>query len=222
MKDWSPDHPKAKLMARKRSAILDAARRCFLESGYEGTSMEHIAAAADVSIMTLYRHAESKDDLFAAVVANACDPDDEAEQAEMAALLQQPLRDILAGSGVWMQQKLTDIETVALMRTVMAEASRFPHLAEMAYRSLIGHFVGFTEHILAGKPESAGIGQAERARLAARFVDRLVGADLLRVLLGLDGIGVGDQTARAAEATESLLAALAAMKAAPDPHMVAG
>ena len=44
MKDWPTDHPKAKLMARKRAAILDAAREAFLRDGYEGTSMEEIAA----------------------------------------------------------------------------------------------------------------------------------------------------------------------------------
>ena len=51
-------------MKRKREAILAAARRQFLAHGYGGTSMEAIADAAGVSIMTLYRHAETKDELF--------------------------------------------------------------------------------------------------------------------------------------------------------------
>ena len=89
MREWSPDHPKAKLMARKRAAILASARDAFLRQGFEGTSMEGIAAQADVSTMTLYRHVRSKDDLFAAVIADACDPDDATEQAEVEHLLQQ-------------------------------------------------------------------------------------------------------------------------------------
>src|SRR5690349_15571641 len=69
VKDWAPDHPKAKLMARKRAAIVDAAREAFVRDGYGGASMERIAKDAGVSIMTLYRHAEGKDDLFSAVIA---------------------------------------------------------------------------------------------------------------------------------------------------------
>ena len=143
MKDWAADHPKAKLMARKRAAILEAAREMFLRLGYEGTSMEAIAASAGVSIMTLYRHAERKDDLFAAVISSACDPSDEAEQAEMAAVMKKPLGEVLAISGVMFQERLGSAETAALLRVVMAESRHFPELAEKAYRGLVGHMEFF-------------------------------------------------------------------------------
>lgn len=76
-------------MACKCAQILDAAREAFLRSGYEGTSMERIAAA-DGSIMTLNRHAASKDDLFAAVAASACDPNDEGERTQFEELVTEP------------------------------------------------------------------------------------------------------------------------------------
>src|SRR5258708_2729831 len=66
-KTWSADNPKAALMTRKRAVIVDAALRAFLEAGYAEASVNHIAAAAGVSIKTLHRHYESKDDLFSAV-----------------------------------------------------------------------------------------------------------------------------------------------------------
>src|SRR6202030_3631458 len=71
-KTWSADNPKAALMARKRAAIVDAALKAFLEAGYAEASVNRIAAAAGVSIKTLYRHYESKDDLFSAVMQAAC------------------------------------------------------------------------------------------------------------------------------------------------------
>src|SRR5437762_1457394 len=74
MKSWSADNPKASLMMRKRTAIVDAARNAFLEGGYAQTSMDRIAAAAGVSIKTVYRHFENKDDLFSAVMQAACGP----------------------------------------------------------------------------------------------------------------------------------------------------
>src|ERR1700744_3594165 len=71
-KTWSPDNPKAALMAQKRAAIVGAALSAFLESGYAEASVNRIAAAAGVSIKTLYRHFASKDELFSAVMQAAC------------------------------------------------------------------------------------------------------------------------------------------------------
>ena len=72
VKTWSADNPKAALMARKRAAIVDAALAAFLGAGYAEASVNAIAASAGVSIKTLYRHFESKDELFAAVMQAAC------------------------------------------------------------------------------------------------------------------------------------------------------
>jgi TetR/AcrR family transcriptional repressor of mexJK operon len=208
MKDWAANHPKAKLMARKRAAIIAAARAAFLEQGYEGASMEGIAAAADVSIMTLYRHAESKDDLFAAVIASACDRNDAAEQAEFAGLMIRPLADVLVAFGIAAQQRLADPATVALMRAVMAEATRFPQLADLAYRGFVGHLEEFTAQVLEEKPESRVLSGSARRRLAGLFVDQLLGADMLRVLLGLRGLTASEQRHRAERARDEVLAAL--------------
>jgi TetR/AcrR family transcriptional repressor of mexJK operon len=208
MKNWAADHPKAKLMARKRAAILDAAKAMFLEFGYEGASMEAIAASADVSIMTLYRHAESKDDLFAAVIASACDPDDEAERAAFARIMQQPLSELLVTVGLIAQRRLADPETIALMRAVMAEAVRFPKLAETAYAGFVGHHEQWIDHILADKDESKDLSPPARQRLSRLFVDRLFGADMLRVLLGLSGVSDAEQRQRAERARDEVMGAL--------------
>ena len=211
MKDWSADHPKAKLMARKRAAILGAAKAMFLELGYDGASMEAIAAAADVSIMTLYRHAQSKDDLFAAVIASACDPNDEAEQAEFARIMQRPLGDVLVTVGLIAQRRLADPETVALMRAVMAEATRFPNLAEIAYSGFVGNQERWVEYILAERDESKGLSASVRRKLSGAFIDRLFGADMLRVLLGLSGTSATEQRHRAERARDEIMTALAAV-----------
>lgn len=205
MKDWAADHPKAKLMARKRAAILAAAKDIFLEQGFEGASMESIAAAADVSIMTLYRHAESKDDLFAAVIASACDPNDEEEQAGFIELMKRPLAEVLVEVGMIAQARLANHETVALMRAVMAETARFPQLGETAYSGFVGHLEQFAEVVLAEKPESRDLGTAEHKRLGGLFIDRLFGADMLRVLLGLGGVSPADWRQRAIRARDEVM-----------------
>ena len=82
-------------MARKRAAILDAAHREFMAHGFAGTTMEAIAAAAKVSIMTLYRHADDKEDLFRTVIAETCERALEAEPADRGAGQALPLAEAL-------------------------------------------------------------------------------------------------------------------------------
>lgn len=62
-----PDREESQAV-RKRSVILEAAQRLFLDRGFDGTTMDHVTAAAGVSKPTLYNHFASKDALFAAVV----------------------------------------------------------------------------------------------------------------------------------------------------------
>ena len=57
MREWPKNHPKAKAMARRKSEIIDAAKRCFIRTGYAGTTMETVADAAGISLMTLYNSA---------------------------------------------------------------------------------------------------------------------------------------------------------------------
>ncbi|MCL1036381.1 TetR/AcrR family transcriptional regulator [Shewanella submarina] len=58
-----------KLSEIKHLDILDAAEKEFLELGFDGTSMDAISARASVSKRTLYRHFESKEALFSAVLS---------------------------------------------------------------------------------------------------------------------------------------------------------
>src|SRR5262245_38232798 len=59
-KDGSPQ----RLTDRKRQAIVDAAVDEFRRHGFEATSMDRIAAAAEVSKRTVYNHFPSKEELF--------------------------------------------------------------------------------------------------------------------------------------------------------------
>lgn len=207
MKTWTEDNPKKGLLARKRAAILAAARRQFLSHGYDGTSMEAVAADAGVSIMTLYRHAESKDDLFAAAISIACHTDGE----PLPDLSKLQLADLLVNTAIAFQEKLSHPETIALFRAVIAEHERFPALAETAYRAAVGHLADFVETILAGAPEAKDATAARRAKIAAGFVDALFGADTLRVLLGLSGTTAKERKVRAEAATREVLTQLGVM-----------
>jgi AcrR family transcriptional regulator len=55
---------------RTRQLIVDAAMELFFERGYEATTMEDIAAHADVGISTLYRYFSTKDHLGTSVLGD--------------------------------------------------------------------------------------------------------------------------------------------------------
>jgi AcrR family transcriptional regulator len=52
----------------RREQLLDIGRRLFAERGFEGTSIEEIAAQADVSKPVVYEHFGGKEGLYAVVV----------------------------------------------------------------------------------------------------------------------------------------------------------
>ena len=54
---------------RRRPEVLDAALELFLESGYEGTSMDAIARAAGVTKPVVYACFSGKDELFRSLLA---------------------------------------------------------------------------------------------------------------------------------------------------------
>lgn len=56
---------------RTRRAILDAAHEHFLRQDYDGTTMEEIAASADLSVGTLYNYFPSKSAMLLALIADS-------------------------------------------------------------------------------------------------------------------------------------------------------
>jgi AcrR family transcriptional regulator len=60
---------------RTATAILDAAEGLFLERGYLATTVEQIAARADVALGSVYGHFASKEGVYAALVDRALDLD---------------------------------------------------------------------------------------------------------------------------------------------------
>lgn len=56
----------------KGAAILEAAKKLFVEQGYEGVSMDQIAAEAGVSKLTVYSHFGDKETLFGEAAKAHC------------------------------------------------------------------------------------------------------------------------------------------------------
>lgn len=121
---------------RKRQAIVAAARGLFLERGFEGSTMDQVAAAAGASKVTVYAHFADKPSLFRAVVGSAID---EAE-AGTSSLVERlgASTDLAADLRVFARRHLREVtqpHLVAMRRMIIAEAARFPELARHWHRA---------------------------------------------------------------------------------------
>lgn len=108
--------------------IRAAARRLFLEKGYEATSMDAVAAAAPVSKRTLYQHFPGKAELFGAVIDEAWShftrapliPSEDAGDP----------RAVLKAYVARLTEHWARPDVIPLLRLVIAEAPRFPELSQ--------------------------------------------------------------------------------------------
>ena len=59
--------------AERHETILQGAARAFAQSGYAATSMEDVAAASGITKLIVYRHFDSKEELYRAVLERVSD-----------------------------------------------------------------------------------------------------------------------------------------------------
>ena len=119
-------------------AIKEAATALFLEKGYQATSMDEIAAAAQVSKQTIYTHFANKEALFAdLVLGNAARVD--GFVAEIAATANSP--DAASALRKVARRYIHFVirpEVLRLRRLVIGEAARFPELAREYHERVPG------------------------------------------------------------------------------------
>ena len=119
--------PTPRLTDRKRDAIVQAAIGEFREHGFNGTSMDRVAAAADVSKRTVYNHFPSKEELFEAILLlmweRSQSPDD------LAYTPARPLRDQLLELLAQKMRLLNDASFIDLSRVAMADMMHTPERA---------------------------------------------------------------------------------------------
>jgi len=119
--------------AEKTKAILDAAGDHFLRLGFELTSMDAVAKAANVSKLTIYSNFEDKDALFKAVITRKCQNHNmEHDFMSFAAL---PVEVVLTQIGLNFVKLVLSNEAIAMHRIVEAESLRHPKIAVLFYEA---------------------------------------------------------------------------------------
>lgn len=120
-----PESGRAEL---RRAAFLRAAREVFLEFGYEQANMAEIVRRAGGSLSTLYAQFGGKKGLFEAMIDSRVSELTQQMEIELAA--HAPLREGLQRIGEAFLIRQTQAETLDVMRLMVAQAKKFPDLAE--------------------------------------------------------------------------------------------
>jgi AcrR family transcriptional regulator len=148
----------------RREQLLDVGRRLFAERGLDGTSIEEVAAQADVSKPVVYEHFGGKEGLYAVVV------DREVERFVAMAT------SLLGGEN---SMEKFEVAAVGLMRYIQDNSDGFrilvrdsnPSSGSGTFASLISDIAGQVEYILGDLFEERGYD----AKLTSMYAQMLVG-----------------------------------------------
>ena len=169
--------------AQRRQQLLDVGRELFAQRGFEATSIEEIAAHADVSKPVVYEHFGGKEGLFAVVV-----------DREMQSLLS---RFTSALSAPGEPREMLERAALVLLDYIEEDTDGFRVLTRDApvtsgmgsYSSLIGEVARKIEHILSSQFDPGRYDP----RLAALYSQALVGMVALVGQWWLDDRSLGKQ-----------------------------
>src|SRR3954453_10691274 len=148
----------------RREQLVQIGRSLFAEKGFDGTSIEEIAARANVSKPVVYEHFGGKEGLYAVVV-----------DREMSDLLARLTRSLQSGH----PRELAEQAALALLTYIEEETDGFRILSRDSpvagssgtFSSLLNDIASQAEHIMAREFATRG----RSTELAPMYAQRLVG-----------------------------------------------
>lgn len=120
--------------ARKRRSIMEAAATLFLRNGYQGTSMDEIAALAAVSKQTVYKNFADKQRLFHDIIMSVTGAVEDFLRTVGDTL--RDTEDLAADLHTLGRQYIQVVmrpQVLQLRRLLIGESARFPELARTYY-----------------------------------------------------------------------------------------
>ena len=183
-KELPPSGPGRPKDLVKRKAILEAAKSLFLSNGYEGSSMDAIAAEAAVSKLTVYSHFTDKETLFAAAVKSKC----EEQLPELLFELgdEVPVAQVLLSIGRSCNELINCRESVALHRVMMSLAAQDSKLSRMFYEAGPQRVLHGMAELLRRADEAGKLRVPDPLRAAEQFFCLIKGGIYCRLLIGCD------------------------------------
>lgn len=167
----------------KRAAILQAAKDLFLRLGYDGSSMDAIAAEAKVSKLTVYSHFKDKESLFAASIAAHCGNQLPSSIFDLAADAQ--ISDVLYNVAHRFQGMIDGQEAVELHRLMVAIAVQHPERTQLFYDAGPQRTHDEMTRLLTQAHQQGKLDVPEPMTAAEYFLSSFTGCSHLQKILGV-------------------------------------
>lgn len=169
----------------KRAAILEAAKQLFTRHGFDGVSMDQIAAEAGVSKLTVYSHFGDKESLFSAAIRSKCEEQMPSEL--FVGELDGDLRTQLTAIARAFFALATSEESLQMHRMMMNQTAGDRHVRELFWQAgpqrVKDTFGAFLEsHVAHGDLDIS-----EVPRASAQFFCLLKGELHMQMMCGLCG-----------------------------------
>jgi TetR/AcrR family transcriptional regulator, mexJK operon transcriptional repressor len=166
----------------KRKAILEAAKTLFLSNGYDGSSMDAIAAEAGVSKLTVYSHFTDKEKLFAEAVKSKCEEQLPELLFELSAEV--PVAQSLLNIGRGFNELINSRESVELHRVMVSLAAQDSKLSHMFYEAGPQRVLHGMEELLRQADQSGLLRVQDPLSAADQFFCLIKGGANFRLLIG--------------------------------------
>ena len=159
---------------QRQEQILSAALEEFGANGYAATRLEDVAKRAGIAKGTIYLYFRDKERLFRAVVRTLIQKRIDALSGTFSGSAEELLRELLSQ----MYQVVRNAKARSIVRMLIAEGSRFPQLADIYHREVIGRGLNRIRRVL-----KKGVATGEfRQTKAAQFPQILVAPGVLAIV----------------------------------------
>ena len=166
----------------KRAAILEAAKRLFPQLGFEGTSMDAVAAEAGVSKLTVYSHFGGKEALFVETIRCKCDS--LLPHALFEVDVRAPVRGQLLGVARAFFGMMMSEGALGMHRTLVASSQQSPKLARLFWEGGPMQIQAALADMLQQEVDARQLDIADTHRAASQFFALLKGEHHARMLFG--------------------------------------
>jgi AcrR family transcriptional regulator len=168
--------PRASRRAERRQAILTAALREFSARGFAAARLDDVAEAAGIAKGTIYLYFRDKEALFQDLIRSEMGP--VVGTLEFALGLDLPARVAAEQAIELFLREIYSTERKDIIRLVISEGPRFPHLAEFYYREVVSRGIAAVRALLARALERGEL----RNDAIIRFPQLLVAPGIVAII----------------------------------------
>ena len=167
----------------KHKAILEAAKRLFMRDGYDGCSMDAIAAEAGVSKLTVYNHFKDKETLYSTAVQAKCD--EQLPQLLAGTHADVPLAEQLLSIARSFHTLVNSQESIEMHRLMINAGPTNPGLSQLFYDAGPQRVLAQMEALLADAAKRGLLRIDNPEQAADQFFCLIKGCAHFRLLIGI-------------------------------------